>query len=285
MRTRDFAERGTQGDRMYAIGGYADVRVAGVNGSADTQGDATAWGVGYDTSLGANTLAGGSLASEHVPLELVGGGRLRFEQRGLTVYVAHRYGAAYTSAHAAFGSLDYASQRDAHIGPMTATEHAEFTGRFKAAGLGAGYRFGDAKFSHGPFVTVDWRRVEINGFSEGNSATAIAVGSQKGERTSAEVGYRLAADSLFGKADTRPYAELAWRRDRNDDREVSVGTGSTGTVMPVSMPGDSGSGGRISFGVNTKLSEKVELGVGANFASGGPQGRDASLNVQFSAGF
>jgi outer membrane lipase/esterase len=286
-RTRNFQNNGQKGDVMYVAGDYADARVNAANGAEAASGETFSGAIGFDTTVGTNMLVGASFGVENAPFTLANkGGSLRYKESTLTAYFSYLVSNCYLNGLASYGDLNYTTQRNVVIGPLSAVEHAAFGGKHSGLKLQMGYRMKSAGLNHGPFAGYDWENVDIDGFSEGTSATAVSVSSQSVKQSHLRVGYEVSAETAWGSATARPFAQLSYDYQLNNDtRSYSAGMTSTGTQMPVSLRSEAGGYGKVAVGVNSRLGNKTEIGVSLGTTFSNPAGRDQSFNVVVSTAF
>ena len=286
-RTRNFQNNGQKGDVMYVSGDYADTRTNTASGAETASGETFSGSVGFDTTFGANLLVGASLGAENAPFTLANnGGTLRYQESTLTAYFSYLASDVYLNGLASYGNLNFTTQRNVVIGPLSAVEHAKFGGKHSGIKLQLGYRMKSEALKHGPFVGYDWENVDIGSFSEGTSATAISVSAQTIKQSHARVGYEVSAESAWGSATARPFAQLSYDYQLNNDtRSFSTGMAATGTLMPVSLRNESGGYGKVALGVNSKLGNKTEIAISLGTTFSNPAGRDQSFNVVVSTPF
>lgn len=284
-RLRGFQNFAYQGDRMFAAGDYADARSDAANGAKAAEGHTWTGSVGYETSLGPNTLAGGTFGRERGSFDLANNaGRLIYNETMLSLYATKSIGDWYVNGLVSLGQLDFTSSRNVTIGAVSNFEQSSFGGRHEGVKVQVGYRMRSAGLVHGPFIGVDWERAGIDGFSEGGSVTAITVGKQNVAQAHSRLGYEVAGEVSLGGAAVRPYAQLSYDTQHlKGERTYYAGMASTGTLMPVSAENATGGFGRLAAGFSTKVSKDSEVSVGVSTTFSNPAGRDTALNVVWSA--
>lgn len=155
------------------------------------------------------------------------------------------------------GYLDYHDlKRQFDMGPTTRNEKGDTDGHLWSLSGRVGYdiaQSADNQWHLSPFVSADYARVEVDGYSEDSqSATALNYGDQ--ERTSKRLGIGL--QGLFDlNQQTRLFGEVAMEREYEDDAtEVDMSLRSLPTIgytLDGYTPDDKT--WRASFGVSHKL--------------------------------
>lgn len=284
-RMRGFQNTPFKGDRIFAGGDYADARNDDAAGNEAADGNTTTFSLGYETTWGDKTLVGGTFSRERGNFDLAAGnGNLIFNETLLTLYASHRYNDNwYANALASWGKLDFASNRHIMIGDFHSVEQAEFNGSHLGAKLQGGYQMRAGTLVHGPFIGLDWERVEVDGFNEGASSNAIRVGDQRATQSHARIGYELSDEFAVGGSKLRPYAQLSYERQLNSDtNRYGIGMASTGNLLTVQQTNEKGGFGRLALGFSAQLGAKSEVSVGVSSTFDAPAGRDTALNVVFS---
>jgi outer membrane lipase/esterase len=155
------------------------------------------------------------------------------------------------------GYLDYHDlKRQFDMGPATRSEKGDTDGHLWSLSGRVGYdiaQSADSQWHLSPFVSADYARVEVDGYSEDSQrATALNYGDQK--RSSKRLGIGL--QGLFDLSQqTRLFGEVAMEREYEDDAsEVDMSLRSLPTLgytLDGYTPDDKT--WRASFGVSHKL--------------------------------
>ena len=119
--------------------------------------------------------------------------------------------------------------------PLTRTEEGNASASHKAFELSGGYLFGDT-VRHGPFASVTWQRVGVDGFAE-NSGSSTSMRFDGFDRDSliGRIGYQL--QGQFGSDRTfRPSLRVAYASE-NEDAATLVTAGSTSMGGQFTLPG------------------------------------------------
>ena len=282
-RMRSYQNVAYKGDRMFVAGDYADAQADDANGNKAADGNTKTFSLGYEATFGDNMLVGGTLGREKASFDLVNnGGKLKYYETMLTLFFTKSLGPnLYVNGLASAGTLSFDSLRNATIGPITNVEMSHFGGRHYGVKSQAGYLMRSADFVHGPFVGIDWEAARIDGFSEGASSTAIAVGAQSVQQAHYRIGYELAggASSAF-----RPYAQVSYDYQfLKDERSFFAGSATTGSSIAISKRNDTGGFGRAAIGASTSVGKNSELSIGVSTTFSNPAGQDTAVNVVWSS--
>ncbi|WP_252271749.1 autotransporter domain-containing SGNH/GDSL hydrolase family protein [Pseudomonas subflava] len=164
---------------------------------------------------------------------------------------------------ASAGYLDYDDlERQFDLGPATRQEKGDTDGELWSLSGRIGYdiaQSADSPWHLSPFVSADYARVEVDGYSEdGQSSTALNYGDQK--RTSKRLGIGL--QGLFDlNQQTRLFGEVAMEREYEDDAtEVDMSLRSLPTIgytLDGYTPDDKT--WRASFGVSHRVAPGMSV--------------------------
>jgi outer membrane lipase/esterase len=173
--------------------------------------------------------------------------------------VAH-FGRGYVDAIVSGGSSQFDIDRSLVLGPTTRVEHGETSATHIAAQVGGGFKFGGEHLSHGPFVSLTWQKVDVDGYAEdGLSSTAMYFGDFSRKSQVTRIGYQLQ-----GQAGAfRPFARVAWARD-NEKSVSAVQAGSNTMNGHFTLDGfiPSESWTEADVGVSYAISERTSLSAG-----------------------
>ncbi len=170
------------------------------------------------------------------------------------------------------GYLDYDDlKRKFALGGGERSEKGDTNGHLWAFSARLGYDIAqqaDSPWHLSPFVSADYARVEVDGYSEkGASATALDYDDQK--RSSKRLGAGLQGKYAFG-SDTQLFAEYAHEREYEDDTQDL-------TMSLNSLPGNrftlegytpQDHLNRVSLGFSQKLAPELSLRGGYNWRKG-----------------
>jgi outer membrane lipase/esterase len=135
--------------------------------------------------------------------------------------VAH-FGRGYLNAILSGGSSNIEIDRSIQMGPATRIERGSTSAAHVAAEIGGGFNFGGDSFRHGPYASLTWQKVDVDGYAEdGNLSTAMYFNDFNRKSEVIRVGYRAQGD-MGGFS---PFARVAWAKD-NQEAVTAVQAGS-----------------------------------------------------------
>ena len=135
--------------------------------------------------------------------------------------VAH-FGRGYVDAIVSGGSSNIDHDRSIVMGPTTRVEKGNTSASHVAVELGAGFNFGSDTFNHGPFASLTWQKVDVDGYAEdGLSSTAMWFSDFSRKSQVTRIGYQLQGTA----GGVHPYARVAWAND-NENAVSAVQAGS-----------------------------------------------------------
>ena len=163
------------------------------------------------------------------------GGDIDGQQVLGSVFATGHFGNGYINGVLSLGSSSIDINREIVLGPSTRVEEGNASASHKAMELGGGYLFGDS-LRHGPFLSVTWQKVGVDGFAE-NSGTSTSMRFDSFDRDSmvGRIGYQLQGD-FGGERSIRPTLRVAYASENEND--VSrVTAGSTSMNGQFTLPG------------------------------------------------
>ncbi len=135
--------------------------------------------------------------------------------------VAH-LGAGYLNAIITGGTSSLEIDRAIELGPTTRIERGDTNAKHLAFEVGGGFSFGSEDFRHGPFASVTWQRVDVDGYAENSQdSTSMWFSDFERESTVGRIGYRI--DGHAGSL--QPFGSIAWAKE-DEDTGSSVQAGS-----------------------------------------------------------
>jgi len=152
-----------------------------------------------------------------------------------SLFAGAHFGNAYINGVLSLGSSSIDINREIVLGPTTRVEEGNASASHKAFELSGGYLFGDT-VRHGPFASVTWQRVGVEGFAE-NSGSSTSMRFDGFDRDSlvGRIGYQL--QGQFGSDRTfRPSLRVAYASE-NEDSATFVTAGSTSMGGQFTLPG------------------------------------------------
>ncbi|MET1081154.1 MAG: autotransporter domain-containing protein [Pseudomonas sp.] len=189
----------------------------------------------------------------------------------LTAFAQYQHNRWWADLSATGGKLDYDDlQRGFDLGVGQRTEKGDTEGDLWAFGGRLGYDIAEegSVWHLSPFVSGDYARVEVDGYSEsGARSTALAFGDQ--ERTSKRLGVGLQGRYALS-ADTQLFGEVAHEREYEDDAselDLSLNSlPSLGFSLQGYTPEDKMN--RVSLGFNQQLGSGLALRGGYSLRQG-----------------
>lgn len=180
-----------------------------------------------------------------------------------TAFAQYQHDRWWGEAAVSIGYLDYHDlERQFDLGPASRGEKGDTDGDLWSLSGRIGYDIAqspDSQWHLSPFVSADYARVEVDGYSENsNLSTALNYGDQK--RSSKRLGIGL--QGLFDlNQQTRLFGEVAMEREYEDDAsEVDMSLRSLPTIgytLEGYVPDDKT--WRASFGVSHQLAPGLAL--------------------------
>ena len=287
-RMQEFENFGYEGQGLFVSGDYAESvhDAAGALPSAEGTGGSAV--LGYERAFTDQLFGGVSLGYGHTPFDLGNNqGEVRYDEWALSVFAAHKMGNWYANLIATYTWLDFESERTVALGSFTSNEHGDTHGdQFGVKGQ-IGYNLIAGKVVHGPLAALAWERVQVDGFSEDSgSVTAMTFGDQTRESLRSKIGWQIAAEAKWAGANVRPYAQLTYDYEHNDD-ERSYNADFIGGTSGIEIQTENLSGGygTALVGVNVELTNKMGVGVGASTTIAHPEERNTAMSVTFSVPF
>lgn len=258
---------GKDGDtRAFVNIDYGQQRFEASDSSPRTSSDNFDFTLGANLFAGEHVTAGVALGIGQHNADFSGGGGYKLQDISGLGYLGYRNGGGYVGGYVNFGQSNFKDiERRMSIGAMQRTETGKADGSHLGGGLTGGWWFDLAdKLQTGPFATLDWQTVKVNGYSEsGADSSAMWFGRQQRDSLLSTLGWRLRGQWQVNNLLMSPYVELGWNHDsRADQRMVSAGlTSMNGTFA---LPGFSPdkSWGTASLGLSAQLTPSVQSWIG-----------------------
>ena len=258
---------GKDGDtRAFVNIDYGQQRFEASDSSPRTNSDNFNFTLGANLFAGEHVTAGVALGIGQHNADFSGGGGYKLQDISGLGYLGYRNGGGYVGGYVNFGQSNFKDiERRMSIGTMQRTETGKADGSHLGGGLTGGWWFDLAdNLQTGPFATLDWQTVKVNGYSEsGADSSAMWFGRQQRDSLLSTLGWRLRGQWQVNNLLMSPYVELGWNHDsRADQRMVSAGlTSMNGTFA---LPGFSPdkSWGTASLGLSAQLTPSVQSWIG-----------------------
>jgi outer membrane lipase/esterase len=166
-------------------------------------------------SLGAAVSFGGSSADSS-------GSNIDGKEVLVSAYGVAHFGHGYLDAIATGGSNHLDIERQIVLGPTVRTETGSTNARHTAFEIGGGFVFGSDSFSHGPFASLTWQKVDVDGYAEDGTDSTSMYFSDFGRKSRVtRLGYQ--AQGTVGGL--QPFGRIAWAKE-GQDHVTSVQAGS-----------------------------------------------------------
>ena len=287
-RLQQFENFGYQGQGFFVTGDQASSRQDAHDGLPSAHGSGGSFVIGYEKAFSEQLFGGVTLGYGNAPFDLGNDqGTVKYDEWALSAFAAHKFGAFYASALATWSWLDFESKRNVVLGPFSSSERGNTRGgQFGVKGQ-IGYNFVSGNVVHGPLAALAWERVRVDGFSEqSNSATAMTFSGQTRTSLRSRLGWQVAAETDWSGTRLRPYAQLTYDYEHDDDQH-SYRAGFVGgpTAMDMPISNQNGGYGTLLAGVNAELGKSLRLGLGASTTIAQPGARSSAINVTLSAPF
>jgi outer membrane lipase/esterase len=162
-----------------------------------------------------------------------------FRQTDTTLggYIGWNGAHGWVTGQVSYTNLDYDTHRDILIGTATRTHDGSPGGSNVAAGVQAGWTFGDGAFRSGPVLGLLSQTIRVDGFdeSEPTLSTSLSYPDQKFDSLIGSVGWQA---SYAINDRVQPYARVAWNRQFEDaPEEAFARSQALGTTGDYAVPG------------------------------------------------
>lgn len=196
-----------------------------------------------------------------------------------SLFATAHFGNGYVNGVLSLGNSTIDINREIVLGPSTRVEEGNADASHKAFQLGGGYLFGD-NLRHGPFLSVTWQTVAVDGYAE-NSGTSTSMRFDGYDRDSlvGRIGYQLQGG--FGEdSSIRPTLRVAYASENEDDA-VSVTAGSTSMGGQFTLTGFTPSDNWVEadLGLNVDFGDSVTGYVGYHGRLSDDQQDNNSFNL------
>ena len=276
--------------RGFVTGGYTQQNFDRTGFSASGDGKGLGLNIGASYRLDENWRAGLTLSLQDQELE-AGSQDSEFDLKSYigSAFAQYHDGLMWFDLSASVGHLDYASlDRKFSMGPVTRTEEGSTDGKLWALSGRLGVELGvqDEALKISPFVSADYSRIDVDGYSEkGASSTALSYGDQK--RSSQRLGLGVQARYQFTEQ-TSVFGEIAREKEFKDggnDVKMNLNAQYEG----ISLPGFTLQGyetqnalTRFNLGLKHQLNDGLALQAAYNYRHGADDNlHGANLSLVF----
>ncbi|KAF1705672.1 autotransporter domain-containing protein [Pseudoxanthomonas suwonensis] len=190
---------------------------------------------GLDWSNGNGLVAGAFAGYGRMDADF-GGDRGGFTQDEATLggFIGWYGQRGWVNGQASYTYLDVDVDREVHIGPALRRHSGSTDGHATSVGLAAGYDFGDGALRHGPVASLLWQKIDLDGWSEGNtSSSALVLPDQSRDSLVGSLGWQLSYDT----GGVNPYVRATWDREFEDGPSEVTARLATLPDMEYAVPG------------------------------------------------
>ena len=185
-------------------------------------------------------------------------------------YGTANVGPVYLDAWGTYTDLDWELQRNLSFGTFAGTNSARTSGRVIAGGASTGLSFSLAGLEIEPFAAVRYADIQIDGFTETGSASALAIGNLDRVSVRSNVGGRIGGKIQIGGAIVRPQLRGSYYHEfRDQPRTISAAFLNPGVST-------------TAFGFTTTplSSDYYNAGAALNVSGNGPLSMVADYDFQ-----
>ena len=170
--------------------------------------------------------------------------------------VAH-FGSGYVNAIVSGGSSNLDIDRSIVLGPTTRIENGSTNATHVGVELGGGFRFGSDDFNHGPFVSLTWQKVDVQGYAEDSLlSTSMYFSDFNRKSMVGRIGYQAQASA----GSLQPFGRVAFAKE-GQERATAVQAGSNTMNGHFTLAGFQPAEDWVEadVGVNYEFNEKTAL--------------------------
>ena len=211
-----------------------------------------------------------------------------FSQRDATIggFVGWAGDNAWINGQLSYTHVGFDTDRDIVLGQAVRTQHGSTDGRNISLGVNGGWTFDSGNWHQGPFASLLYQRVDVDGFGEDapTQSTSLAYPDQRFRSLIGSVGWQV---SYTANDHFTPYARVGWDREFRDmPREAFARAQSIPGSLDYAVPGIQfdRTYGTLLLGARTRLFG-LDANVGASTTVAQEGGNDTSVFVTFGNGF
>ena len=211
-----------------------------------------------------------------------------FSQRDATLggYLGWNGDHGWVNGQLSYNHLSFDTDRDIVLGQGVRTQHGSTNGRNLSAGVSGGWTFDQGDWHNGPFASLLYQRIDIDGFAEDTptQSTSLAYPDQRFRSLVGSVGWQV---SYTPAGRIQPYARLGWDREfRRMPDEAFAQAQSIPGSLPYAVPGlqFDRTYGTVLLGARTQLFG-LEANFGASTTVAQEGGNDTSVFLTLGNGF
>lgn len=272
--------------RVFASVDYGDQTFNSSSNSPRTSSDNVNLTFGVDARANDNLSAGLAMNLGQHNADYSGGGGYKLQDVSGLGYLTYHQGGGYLGGFVDFGSDNFSDiDRRIQLGSYQRTETSSADGSHLGGGITGGWWFDVSTLRTGPFATVEWQTVKVDGYSEaGDDSSAMWFNRQQRDSLVSTLGWRLQGHWQAGSVMLTPYAELAWNHDsKADARDVTAGLNSMpGSFSLVGFAPDK-TWGTGDVGVDAQFTQALSgwLGYSGRFSDNSQKYNSINLGVKF----
>lgn len=272
--------------RVFASIDYGDQRFDAMSGSPKTTSNNVNLTLGADVRFTDNLSGGVAMNVGQHNADYSGGGGYKLQDISGLGYVNYHQGGGYIGGYVDFGQDNFSDiERRIQLGNYIRNETAKADGNHMGGGVTGGWWFDFSSLRTGPFATVEWQTVKVDGYSEnGIDSSAMWFGRQQRDSLVSTLGWRLEGHWQAGNTMLSPYAEIAWNHDdKADPRAVTAGLNSMpGTFSLVGFTPDK-TWGTADVGLSAQFSQALSgwLGYSGRFSDNSQKYNSVNLGLKY----
>ncbi|WP_114239502.1 autotransporter domain-containing protein [Dyella sp. C9] len=286
IRNQMLADNQGSDTRVFANIDYGDQRFDGSSSSPRTSSDNVNLTFGADVRFNENVSGGVAMNIGQHNADYSGGGGYKLQDVSGLGYLTYSQGGGYIGGYVDFGQDNFSNiQRDIQLGSMLRQETAKADGNHVGGGVTGGWWFDVSSLRTGPFATVEWQSVKVNGYSESSSdSTSMWFGNQQRDSQVSTLGWRLEGHWQAGNTMLQPYAEIAWNYDsKADQRYITAGlTGMPGSFEMAGFQPDK-NWGTADIGLSAQFSKALTgwVGYSGHFSDDSQKYNSINLGMKY----
>lgn len=243
------------------------------NGKSITVGIDRTWGTlvgGFAIGFGDNNFDLGSNA-----------GKIKYKETIVSAFGSSKIEDAYTDATLSYATIDFDTNRNVALGPMSASNTGATKGTQWGLKLGGGYNLKNGRLVHGPVAALSWAKVKIDGFSENAGLTAMSFGDQTRESMRHRIGWQAVWQVNTDGAAWSPYMRLTHEKEYKDNQgSFSARLLDSPFTFAVPTMGKKDGYGLLAIGTLMKFkSLTAQLGATSSFSQSGARSSSVSFGL------
>ncbi len=207
----------------YSMVNYANISLGNIQGQAGVDSETWAPGVGIEKRLDTNLTIGFAASMLETSQSFTGGlGGMDISGIAFSAYGSYVTPKFWADVLYSLGSFDLDSTRNATGFPVA---NGNTTATTNMLQFNAGYTHRDAEygFIYGPFVGVDWMRMNVDSYSEtGGGIGALAYADRTADSLIARAGYSFSSTFATSFAKITPQIRIAYERQNIQSSSTAV---------------------------------------------------------------